>query len=159
MRLNFKGGQIYELLEQEVERWQPQADAKQVELSLEVSGDLPDLALDRMRMSQALGNIIGNALNCTGTGGNIVVKAGLESDNILAVSISEDGIGIAADDIPHVFDRFYRTDHSRSLGIGGTGLGLAITRAIVEAHGGAVGLESDGPGKGATVTIRLFQSQ
>ena len=101
-----------------------------------------------------MGNVIGNALNCTRDRENIVVKAGPEGDGALAISIIDDGIGIAAD-LPHVFDRFYRTDQSRGLGIGGTGLSLSITRAIVEAHGGTINIESDGPGQGATVTIRL----
>ena len=73
----------------------------------------------------------------------------------MAISITDDGIGIPATDLSHVFDRFYRTDRSRSHGIAGTGLGLAITRAIVEAHGGAIAIASDGLGQGATATIRL----
>ena len=108
-----------------------------------------------MRMSQALGNVMSNAIRCTDAGGTIVLRAGLESGDTLAVSIADDGIGIDPADLPHVFDRFYRTDQSRSRGIGGTGLGLAITRAIAEAHGGTVSVASDGPGQGATVTIRL----
>ncbi|MXX53123.1 MAG: cell wall metabolism sensor histidine kinase WalK, partial [Dehalococcoidia bacterium] len=113
------------------------------------------LRLDLMRMSQALGNVVSNAIRCTEAGGSIVINARLESHEALAVSITDDGIGIDAADLPHVFERFYRTDESRSREIGGTGLGLAITRAIVEAHGGTVGVASDGPGQGATVTIRL----
>ena len=155
LRLTFEMSPIHDLLTEEVERWQPQADAQQVELSLEVSGDLPSLALDRMRMSQALGNVTGNALNCTGAGGHIAIRAEMESGEALAISITDDGIGIDAADLPHVFDRFYRTDQSRSLGIGGTGLGLAITRAIVEAHGGTIAVASDGLRQGAIVTILL----
>ena len=64
--------------------------------------------------------------------------AELERDDGLAITITDDGIGIHPEDLPHVFDCFYRTDLSRSRGIGGTGLGLAITRAIVEAHGGTI---------------------
>jgi signal transduction histidine kinase len=79
----------------------------------------------------------------------------LEGDEGLAISITDDGIGVHAADLPHVFDRFYRTDQSRARGVGGTGLGLAITRAIVEAHGGTTTVASDGPGEGATVTLRL----
>ena len=155
MRLTLEEIPVYELLEGEVERWQPQAEAKQVGLSLEASGGLPEAALDRMRLSQALGNVIGNALNSTGAGGNIVIKAAVESGPVVSISIADDGIGIDAADLPHVFDRFYRTGQSRSLGIGGTGLGLSITQTIVEAHGGTVEVESDGPGQGVTVTIRL----
>ena len=155
LRLNFEAISVYELLGEEVERWQPQTEADQFELTLEASGYMPELALDRMRMSQALGNVIGNALNCTRAGGNIQLEAGLEGDEALAISITDDGIGMDAEDLPHVFNRFYRTDQSRSLGIGGTGLGLAITQAIVEAHGGTIAAESDGPEQGATVTIHL----
>ena len=143
------------MLTEELDRWQPQSQARQIELSLQVSPGLPDVDLDRMRMSQALGNVLRNAIQYTEAGGNIALRAGLECDGVLAISISDDGIGIHAADLPHVFDRFYRTDQSRSRGIGGIGLGLAITRAIVEAHGGTVALTSDGPGQGVAVTFRL----
>ena len=155
LRLTLEAGSIYELLTTEVDRWQPQAQARQVELSLQVSSDLPDMDFDRMHLSQALGNVVSNAIHCTEAGGNIVLRAGLESDEALAISITDDGIGIHAADLPHVLDRFYRTDQSRSRGIGGTGLGLAITRAIVEAHGGTISVASDGLGQGVTVIIRL----
>ena len=155
LRLTLETGSIYELISVEVERWQPQAQAQQVELSLEVSADIPDMDLDRMRMSQALGNILGNAVHSTESGGNIALRATLESGEALAISVIDDGGGIDAADLPHVFDRFYRTDQSRSRRAGGTGLGLAITRAIVEAHGGTIDVASEGLGRGATVSIRL----
>ncbi len=154
-RLTLEISSVYELLTAEVDRWQPQSQARQVELSLQASADLPDMDLDRVRMSQALGNILSNAIHCTEAGGSIVLRAGLEGDETLAISVTDDGIGIHAADLPHVFDRFYRTDQSRSRGIGGTGLGLAITRAIVEAHGGTIAVTSDGLGQGVTVTTRL----
>ena len=155
LRLTLESTSVHDLLAEEVERWQPQSQTRQVELSLEVSGDLPDLPLDRMRISQALGNVVGNAIHCTQAGGNILIRAVVESDETLAISIIDDGIGIDAADLPRVFDRFYRTDQSRSHGIAGTGLGLAITRAIVEGHGGTVNITSNGHGQGATVAVRL----
>ena len=155
LRLTLEPSSIYELLTAEVDRWQPQSQTRQVELSLQVSADLPDMDLDRMRMSQALGNVLSNAIHYTEADGNIVLRAEIESQESLAISIIDDGIGIHATDLPHVFDRFYRTDQSRSRVIGGTGLGLAITRAIVEAHGGTVAVTSDGLGQGVTVTFRL----
>ena len=155
LRLTLESSSIYELLTAEIDRWQPQAQARQVDLSVEASADLPEMALDRMRMSQALGNILNNAIHCTEANGSIVVWAGLEGDGALAISVIDDGIGIDAADIPRVFDRFYRTDQSRSHRIGGTGLGLAITRAVVEAHGGTIAVASDGPGRGVAVTLRL----
>ena len=154
-RLALEASPVRELLATEVERWQPQAQARQVELSLEVCGDLPDLDLDRVRMSQVLGNVISNAIHCTEAGGKIALRAAHEGDEALVVTITDDGIGIDAADLPHVFDRFYRTDQSRSQGIGGTGLGLPIARAIVEGHGGTIALTSGGPERGAKVTIRL----
>ena len=155
LRLMLEPSSAYELLSAEAERWQPQAQAQGVELSLEVPADLPDLALDRMRMSQALGNVLSNAIRYTDSGGNIAIRAELESDEALVVSVIDDGIGIDAADLPHIFDRFYRTDQSRCRGIGGAGLGLAITRAIVEAHRGTITVASDGLGRGAAATIRL----
>ena len=155
LRLTLEEVSVCELLTAEVDRWHPQSQARRVELSLQVSGDLPDMDLDRMRMSQALGNVLSNAIHSTEAGGSIVLRAGLESEEVLSISITDDGIGIDATDLPHVFDRFYRTHQSRSRGIGGTGLGLAITRAIVETHGGTIAVASDGVGQGVTVTFRL----
>ena len=155
LRLTLEASSIYDLLTSEVDRWQPQSQSRQVELSLRVSTDLPDMDLDRMRMSQALVNVLSNAIHCTEAGGHIVLRAGLEGDEALAISIIDDGIGIHPADLPRLFDRFYRTDQSRRRGIGGTGLGLAITRAIVEAHGGTITVTSDGFGRGVSVTILL----
>ena len=155
LRLTLQTHSIHGFLTAEVDRWQPQAQARQVNLSLEIGADLPDLALDRARMSQALANVLSNAIHGTEAGGSIVLKADLDGDEALVISVTDDGIGIDAADLPHVFDRFYRTDQARSRGAHGTGLGLAIARAIVEAHGGEITLASDGPGQGATATIRL----
>lgn len=155
LRLSLESSSIHGLLAEEVQRWQPQSQAHQVGLSLQASDDLPSMDLDPMRMRQALGNVVSNAIRCTEAGGSIKISAELKDDETLSVSVADDGIGINAEDLPHVFDRFYRTEQSRSRGIGGTGLGLAITKAIVEAHGGTTTVASDGPGRGATVTIRL----
>ena len=125
LKLSLEATPVHDLLTAEANRWQPQSQARQVELSLQASADLPDMELDRMRMSQALGNVIGNAIHCTEAGGSIVIRARVQGDEALAISVTDDGIGIDAADLPHIFDRFYRTDQSRSRGIGGTGLGLA----------------------------------
>ena len=118
LRLTFEASPVHDLLREEVERWQPQAEAQ---AGRTLAGSVPaacrNLALDRLRMSQALGNVIGNALNCTGAGGHIAIRAEVEGgDDFGNISVTDDGIGIDAADLPHVFDRFYRTDQSRSLG-------------------------------------------
>ncbi len=155
LRLTLEASSMHEFLAAEVERWRPQARNRQVDLSLQISADLPDMDLDRAHMSRALGNVLSNAIHYTEASGNIVLRAGLAGDEALAISIIDDGIGIHAEDLPHVFDRFYRTDESRSRRRGGTGLGLAITRGIVEAHGGTTTATSGGPGQGVTVTVSL----
>ena len=146
--LALEASSVYELLGAEMKRCRPQAQTRQIELSLQVPADLPDVDLDPMRMSQAVGNVLSNAIQYTEAGGNIEVRAELENGEALAISIIDDGIGIHASDLPHVFDRFYRSDQSRSRGIGGTGLGLAIARSIVEAHAGTIAVASVGPGAG-----------
>ena len=155
LRLTLEASSVQELAAAELDRWQPQAQARQVNLSLQVADVLPKVRLDRMRMSQALGTVIGNAIRCSEDGGSIEIRVSLEGGDKLSISVTDDGIGIDAADLPHIFDRFYRTDQSRSRGIGGTGLGLAITRAIVDAHGGTIAAASPGPGQGVTVSIRL----
>ncbi len=155
LRLTLQVCSVDELLASEVDRWLPQSLAKEVELSLHAPDDLPELNLDQARMSQALGNLLSNAVHATEAGGHIVLSAELEGDKALVLSIIDDGIGIDAADLPHIFDRFYRTDQARDRRVGGSGLGLAIARAIVEVHGGTVAVASDGLGQGATVTIHL----
>ena len=142
LRLTLEPCSLHDLLAAEVERWQPESQANRVELSIQASADLPEIELDQMRVSQALGNVLKNAIQHTQAGGNIVVRVDLDSDKTFAISVADDGIGIGPADLPHVFDRFYRTDQSHSQGIVGTGLGLDITRTIVEAHGGTVEIAS-----------------
>ena len=155
LQLTFESCSLYALLAAETQRWQPQAQARQVALSLEADADLPEMPLDRMRMGQALGNVLNNAIRCSEANGRVVVRAKSEGEGAVAVTVADDGIGVETEDLPHVFERFYRTNQSRRNGIGGTGLGLAITRAVAEAHGGTVAITSDGPGQGAAVTFRL----
>ena len=157
-----------DLLAAEHRRWLPQAEAEEISLSLDLDADLPDVQVDRMRMSQTLGNVLRNAMNSTPAGGRIVIAAVRETTDrpgrdagigaaadLLAISVTDDGAGIDADDLPYVFERFYRADRSQDAGTAGTGLGLAISRAIVEAHGGTIEAASDGVGHGVTVTIWL----
>ena len=88
-----------------------------------------------------------------------MLRAELGGDEALVFSIIDDGIGIDAAGLPHVFDRFYRTDQAHDRRIGGSGLGLPIARAIVEAHRGTIVVTSDGQEQGATVIIRLLLNE
>jgi signal transduction histidine kinase len=155
LQFNVESCSIGPLLTTEVERWQAQAQAHQVTLSLHPLPALPQLNLDRMRMSQALGNVLLNALQHTESGGHIIVAATREADRCVVITVRDNGVGIESAELPHIFNRFYRTDQSRSRSTGGTGLGLAIARAIIEAHDGTITVTSEGLGQGTTVHLAL----
>ena len=125
-----------------------------VDLTGDVAPELPDVAVDRERMAQVLGNLLGNALRHTPAGSGVVVSARRCAAGAL-ISVSDHGEGIAPEHLPHVFERFYRADDARDRAHGGAGIGLAIARALVEAHGGTITARSDGPGRGATFDVVL----
>ncbi|MFZ5816055.1 MAG: sensor histidine kinase [Bacillota bacterium] len=131
----------------------PVAAAKGIELTGEVEAGTPALRADPDRLRQVLINLLANALHHTPPGGRILLRARLEGREIL-FSVADTGPGIDPEDLPQIFDRFYRADKSRSRGTGGSGLGLAIVRSLVELHGGRVMVES-APGQGSCFTIRL----
>ncbi len=122
-------------------------------VTLESTDDLPTIVGDRARIEQVLINILTNAIKYTPDGGAISITGG-QTDNKAWVRIKDNGIGIPAEDLPRVFDRFYRVDKARSRESGGTGLGLSIAREIITRHGGDILIEST-PGEGTTVTVVL----
>ena len=142
-----------ELLAQVRAAYAPQAERQGVTLAAEAAPGLPKIRVDPERMRQVLGNLIGNALRYTPAGGRISLSAGGE-DGALLLSVADTGSGIAPEDLPYVFDRFYRGDRARSEGQGESGLGLPIARSLVEMHGGTISIRS-GPGEGTTFLIRL----
>ena len=146
---------VSELVDAELQRWQPRARMRGIVLAYRQGSELPTLDLDRMRMSQALGNVVHNALQHTDAGGLVEVSAAADADGRVAITVSDDGEGVDAADLPHLFDRLYRVDASRSRATGGSGLGLAIARAIVAAHAGTITVRSPGLGQGTTVRIVL----
>lgn len=154
-RITVKPYSIYQLLTAEVARWQPQAQTRQIALSLQLLSELPKLTLDPMRMGQALGNVINNAFQHTGAGGQITLAATMETGKGLEISVTDDGAGIELADLPHICNRFYRTDQSRNRRTGGMGLGLDIARAIIEAHNGVIAVTSDGLEQGTAVRFDL----
>jgi two-component system, OmpR family, sensor histidine kinase VicK len=140
------------LLGDSVQKLTMRARDKDIELLLDVPA-LPPVLADWDRIQQVVINIIANAIEYTPSGGKIWVSAE-PAGEMVRVSIRDTGIGIPADDLPRIFERFYRVDKARSRQMGGTGLGLAIAKEIVEAHGGRISIESQ-VGAGTTVTIEL----
>jgi signal transduction histidine kinase len=138
------------LLERVAARHAVAADQHIIALELSVQDDLPQVEVDVERMSQVLDNLILNAFRYTPEGGKVLLEAGF-SLNQVQISISDTGKGIAAEDLPHVFDRFFRGDKSRQHN-GESGLGLAIAKSIVEAHNAKISVSSE-PGLGARFTI------
>jgi two-component system, OmpR family, sensor histidine kinase BaeS len=128
--------------------------AKGVTLITEVDDDLPTLWADRHRLGQVLANLLDNALRHTARGGQVAIAANA-ADGKVTITVTDDGEGIRAEHLPHVFERFYRADAARDREHGGAGVGLAIAKALVEAHGGHIAASSHGPGTGATFTIVL----
>ena len=141
-----------DLLEHAALVFAPQAEQKGVALQLDIPPDLPAISVDLDRIVQVLGNLVSNALRHTPAGGVIRLAAQGENEHLL-LQIQDTGAGIAPEDWPHVFDRFYRGDKARSEG-GESGLGLAIARSIVEAHNGRIRATSI-LGQGTTFTISL----
>ena len=115
-----------------------------IRLHNEVSRELPPLEADPERIHQVLFNLLDNAYRFSPSGGVVTVRAQRENGSC-EVSVEDDGPGIPAEDLPLVFERFYRVDQSRSRDDGGTGIGLAIARSVIEAHGGRIWAEP-GPG-------------
>jgi two-component system sensor histidine kinase BaeS len=136
---------------------EPQFRAKGVVLSAEAPGGGVTAEVDPDKLSQAIFNLLSNALEFTPAGGRVEVRVAQASGSA-EISVRDTGIGIAAEDLPRVFERLYRADPSRSRSTGGAGIGLAITRAIVEAHAGTIRAESE-PGKGSVFTINLPRGQ
>lgn len=130
------------------------ARARRVEVKTELIGDLGVVLGDEGRLRQVFWNVVGNAVKFTPAGGKVVVRA-LRTGSMLEVKVTDTGKGIDPSFLPHVFDRFRQEDSSLTRAFGGLGVGLSIARHIVEAHGGAIAVESDGPGRGTTVTVRL----
>jgi signal transduction histidine kinase len=130
-------------------------ESKPIEIDLDLPKSLPPALADRDRLRQIINNLVENSFNYTPAGGHIDLKA-RQTGQQLEVTISDNGIGILPEDLPKVFERFYRGEQALNMSVAGTGLGLSIVRQLVEMHGGEITVESEGsPGKGTMCTITL----
>ncbi len=150
---------LSELLRHGLDATAAGADACGIHLKLQIPDALPLVAIDYHRISQVLRNLLDNALAHTGKGGSITVAAAARG-NFIEVSVSDTGQGIDADDLPYIFDRFYRADRSRTRATGGSGLGLTVSKGLVEAHGGTISVKSTvGQGSRFFFTVPIFREE
>ena len=142
LKLVYQTEDVTKLIRQAVTPWQPKIAAKEISLSLDLPDNLPLVSIDWQRVNEVLHNLLENAVAHTRKGGTINVAAITQGDWV-EVSVSDTGEGIPAEDLPHIFERFYRVDKSRSRATGGSGLGLTIAKRLVEAHGGTITVQSE----------------
>jgi signal transduction histidine kinase len=145
--------QLGEVLEETVKLLTARAEVNKVSLELELLSDLPLVQADRRSMEEIFTNLISNAINYSPDGGRVTVSAIVHED-YLEIRVSDTGIGIEPEEIPKIFDKFYRVKHPKTRQIIGTGLGLAIVKGIIESHRGSIDVEST-PGVGTTFRVLL----
>jgi len=153
LKLVYQTEDITKLVKQAVTPWQPKVTGKEILLSLDLPDNLPLVNIDWQRVNQVLHNLLENAVAYTHKGGTINVAASAKGKGV-EVSVSDTGEGIPAEDLPHIFERFYRVDKSRARATGGSGLGLTIAKRLVEAHGGTITAQSE-LGKGSRFSFTL----
>lgn len=145
---------LSEPLTSAVNTFRPAMAKKQLEIVIDLPPDLPMVHADPERVIQIMSNLLSNALKFTPEGGRITVRSYPEAERVFT-EVSDTGIGITPEELSHMFERFYQTEAGKAMG--GTGLGLSITKSLVEAHGGAIEVQSR-PGEGTTFRFSLPKS-
>ena len=154
LKLSQSATELGEFISAQIASVQNRCREKRISIDAQMPDGLPAVLIDRDRIRQVLHNLIDNALRYTRAGGTIKIGASCKNPGLVTVSVSDSGSGIAAEDLPHVFDHFYKADRSRQRGHGGAGIGLAMVKRLVELHGGTVWVESR-KGKGSTFFFTL----
>lgn len=145
---------VSELLDDLLVSRQTEPSKPDVTLKLETLPNLPMIQVDRVAMHRALGNILDNAITYSRAGQTVEIRALRQTPDLLAIEIIDQGIGISADDLPLIFDRFFRADRARAVETGGLGLGLPIARKIIERHRGRIEVVSQ-QDEGSTFRVLL----
>lgn len=154
LRVDTKPVALQEIVQNVVAQFRPQFVAQDITLNLELPYEPTLVRADADRIEQVLINLLANGLQYTPTNGTVTIEV-TPSDYFAQVAVHDSGIGIPAEHLPHIFERFYRVDKSRARTSGGTGIGLTIARHLVYAHGGEIWAESEGVGRGATFYFTL----
>lgn len=144
---------VGDVLNEVVECWRVRTQEKGIKLQLDLEGDLPPVKGDKEQLAHLFGNLIDNAIRYNRENGAVEIRAARNQEDV-RVEVSDTGIGVAEQDVPRIFDEFYRCQTDETRMIPGTGLGLSIVQRIVETHGGRVDVDSE-VGKGTTFTVRL----
>jgi len=154
LTLNISEFHINDVLKSIVRTFKPAAEEKKVTLDLKaLVGETPPISGDQGRIEQILINLVNNAIHYTPAGGKVSLEAQYNGDNFI-IKVSDTGEGIPPEELPYIWERFYRVDKARTRKKGGSGLGLAIVKSLVRAHGGTVTASSK-PGEGSTFTVTL----
>ena len=157
VKLEFQSLNIGELIEEMADSFEKKIEEKRHRNILNIPSHLPAVRADRKRIEQVLSNLLDNAIKFTPPGGEISLAATLEEEHV-RVEVSDNGIGIPQKHLGRLFERFYRAEEARSRELGGTGLGLSIVKHIIQAHGGEVGVESEGK-KGSKFFFTLHKAE
>ena len=154
--LQFSDVQLAELFESVIRDWGKQLAKKRLKVAVDLSPEAQTIRADETRLHEVLYNLLDNAVKYSREDGEIHLQAA-QHDHEIVLSVTDNGIGISKDDLPRIFERFYRADKARSRELGGTGLGLAIVKHIAQLHGGRAEAESE-LGRGTTIRVVLPNS-
>ena len=153
--LKLEATNLNTLIEEVINQLKPQAERQQLSVKTEFAPDLPDIRVDGERVKQVIINLTHNAIKFTPAGGNITIQSH-HDDKHVTIDVIDTGTGISRNDLPHIFERFFKADRARSGG--GTGMGLAIAKHVIEAHGGSIQAHSR-EGKGTTISFSLPRAE
>ena len=154
-QLDVRPVDVRSIMQTVTKRLTPQFESRRVTLDIDLPADHPGLLADEDRAVQVLTNLVANAIQHTGVDGKVIISA-VRVNDVVQISVRDNGIGIPSEHLAHLFDRFYRVDKSRSRRAGGgSGIGLTIAKHFVEAMGGRIWAESDGESKGSVFTFTL----